>query len=213
MFKQTIGLATWMLVLVLPFWGARLIFARPLNWPWLPVLALPFALLAGAAFLATRPLPESWPYWVGLGGFVGDFLLHRLERPIGPESYPLATASAALILLILAVGVTWRETWQALRALYDALVALAPTLGARVARAAVIGRADGAEAGLAALDEIADPAVQRFQPAWATRAHLLAALGRAEAADAYAKAISLTTDPGLRRHLQLRAGGEDAIRA
>jgi S-DNA-T family DNA segregation ATPase FtsK/SpoIIIE len=85
MVKQTIGLAAWMIPLVLPLWGLRLIFARPLNWPWLPVLALPFALLAGTAFLATRSLPDSWPYWVGLGGFVGDFLLHRLERPIGPD--------------------------------------------------------------------------------------------------------------------------------
>jgi S-DNA-T family DNA segregation ATPase FtsK/SpoIIIE len=118
---QTIGLAAWVVALILPLWGLRLIFARPLNWPWLPVLALPFALLAGAAFLATWPLPESWPYWVGLGGFVGDFLLHRLERPIGPESYPSITGIAALVLLTLAAGMTWREAWQALRA-----VVLAP---------------------------------------------------------------------------------------
>jgi RNA polymerase sigma-70 factor (ECF subfamily) len=96
--------------------------------------------------------------------------------------------------------------WQALRRLYSALVGLAPTLGARVARAAAIGRADGPESGLAALDEIADAAMQRFQPAWATRAHLLDELGRTEdAARARAKAISLTTDPAVRRYLERQA--------
>ncbi|MGH6900657.1 MAG: DNA translocase FtsK 4TM domain-containing protein, partial [Geminicoccaceae bacterium] len=121
MAKQSIGLAAWAVALILSAWGLRLIFAKPLAWPWLPVLALPFALLASAAYLATWPLPESWPYWVGLGGFVGDFLLHRLERPIGPDRYPLVMGIASLSLLIVAIGITWREVWQGLRA-----VVLAP---------------------------------------------------------------------------------------
>ncbi|HEX2479646.1 MAG TPA: DNA translocase FtsK 4TM domain-containing protein [Geminicoccaceae bacterium] len=115
MTKQTIGLAAWILAVVLALWGVRLISGRPLNWPWLPAVALPLALLAAAAFLATWPLSEAWPYWVGFGGYVGDFLLHRLERPIGPDIYPLVTGIASLILLVLAVGVTWREVWQAPR--------------------------------------------------------------------------------------------------
>ena len=87
----------------------------------------------------------------------------------------------------------------ALKALYEALVTVAPTLGARVSLAATIGEVDGAEAGLAALDEIEAP---RFQPAWATRAHLLAIAGRrVEARAAYDRAISLTTDAALRDHL------------
>ena len=116
MAKQTIGLASWIVALVLPLWGLRLIVGRPLNWPWLPILALPLALLAGAAYLATWPLSEQWPYWVGLGGYVGDFLLHRLERPVGPENYALVTGLAALVLVILAAGVTWRELWHGTRA-------------------------------------------------------------------------------------------------
>jgi S-DNA-T family DNA segregation ATPase FtsK/SpoIIIE len=116
MVKQTIGLAAWMLPLVLPLWGLRLIFARPLNWPWLPVLALPLALLAGCAYLATWPLPDTWPYWVGLGGFVGDFLFHRLERLFGPERYALSMGIASVALLVIAVGITWREIWEGLRA-------------------------------------------------------------------------------------------------
>ena len=75
MSMQTIGRASWILALVLALWGVRLILGRPLNWPWLPAVALPLALLAAAAFLATWPLSEQWPYWVGFGGYVGDFLI------------------------------------------------------------------------------------------------------------------------------------------
>lgn len=85
------------------------------------------------------------------------------------------------------------------------VVSIAPTLGARVAFAAVLGRTDGPEAGLMALDRIAEVAVQRFQPAWATRAHLLAEAGRVgEARQAYERAISLTTEPSIRQYLERR---------
>ena len=82
---------------------------------------------------------------------------------------------------------------------------VAPTLGARTAHAAAVGRVEGAAAGLAALDAITDDAVQRFQPAWAVRAHLLAEAGRKmDAVQAYERAISLTTDVRARRYLQSR---------
>ncbi len=84
---------------------------------------------------------------------------------------------------------------DALRKLHRALMAVAPSLGAAVALAAVEGEVDGPDAGLRALDAIDDPAVGGFQPAWAARAHLLAVAGRIEAAaDAYRAAIELTTD-------------------
>ena len=63
---------------------------------------------------------------------------------------------------------------NAVRTLYRALLRVAPSLGAAVALAAVDGEIDGPDAGLRALDAIDDPAVDRFQPAWTTRAHLLA---------------------------------------
>ena len=101
-----------------------------------------------------------------------------------------------------ATGVT---DWAALRKLYAALVRIAPTLGARVAHAATIGRTEGPEEGLVALDRISEAAVQQFQPAWATRAHLLAEAGRTtEARHAYDKAISLTTERGARDYLEMR---------
>ncbi|HEX8850635.1 MAG TPA: DUF6596 domain-containing protein [Gemmatimonadaceae bacterium] len=106
--------------------------------------------------------------------------------------------------------------WRALHTLHAALLSFSPTLGARVAHAAALARVEGPGAGLAALDAIEDDAVKRFQPAWATRAHLLEDAGRAtEASHAYERAISLATDVAVRRYLEgrmarLDRGVEDA---
>jgi predicted RNA polymerase sigma factor len=95
---------------------------------------------------------------------------------------------------------------EALRKLHRALLRVAPSLGAAVASAAVDGQLDGPDAGLRALDAIAYPAVERFQPAWSTRAHLLAEAGRvADAAEAYRRAIELTSDPGVAEYLLRRS--------
>jgi predicted RNA polymerase sigma factor len=91
---------------------------------------------------------------------------------------------------------------SALVKLHRAVARLAPSLGALVALAAVIGEVEGPEAGLSALADIDDPAVTRFQPAMATRAHLLAKAGLSgAAADAYRAAIELTTDPAVAEYL------------
>ncbi|MDR2997116.1 MAG: RNA polymerase subunit sigma-70 [Microbacterium sp.] len=97
---------------------------------------------------------------------------------------------------------------EALRMLYLALLQVAPTAGARVAHAAVVGRIDGPDVGLALLS--GEP--ETFQPLWAVRAELLARAGRrAEAATAYERAAALADDPSVRAHLRgrsvaLRAG-------
>lgn len=95
--------------------------------------------------------------------------------------------------------------WANLRSLYDSLVALAPTRGAAVARAAVVAEIDGARAGLAELDGV--DGTERLQAAWALRAHLLQRAGDPLAERAYDKAVSLTTDPAERDHLRRRARG------
>ncbi|MDQ0276659.1 RNA polymerase sigma-70 factor (ECF subfamily) [Arthrobacter silviterrae] len=108
---------------------------------------------------------------------------------------------------------THATDWAALRTLYAALVAVAPSLGARVALAAVIGRAESPAAGLAELDALAvrdDPAgaaaVEHFQPFLATRAELLARAGRRrEAAEAYNAAAGATPQPAVRTYLLQRA--------
>jgi predicted RNA polymerase sigma factor len=91
---------------------------------------------------------------------------------------------------------------ETLRTLHRALVRTAPSLGAEVALAALDGEIDGPAAGLQALDALTDPAIERFQPAWAVRAHLLARAGRVdEAARGYRRAIEATSDPGVAEYL------------
>lgn len=91
--------------------------------------------------------------------------------------------------------------WATLKELHRSLQQLAPSRGSTTALAAVLAETDGPAAGLAVLDQLGEGA-DRFQPAWATRAHLLERLGdRAGALAAYDRAISLTTDPAERDHL------------
>jgi len=133
---------------------------------------------------------------------LGEHLLHR-ARALGEMGrFQIEAAIQSVHCARATSGVT---DWHALLTLHTALVTIAPTLGARVAHAAAVGRVEGSQAGLEALDTITDDAVQRFQPAWATRAHLLAEAGRAEAAAvAFERALSLTTDNGARRYLERR---------
>ncbi|CAN5921065.1 RNA polymerase sigma factor [soil metagenome] len=92
---------------------------------------------------------------------------------------------------------------SALVTLYDGLMALRPSVGAQVSRCCALAQAEGAEAGLAALDEIDAAAVSSYQPWWAARAHLLVLAGHRDAAQAaYGRAIGLTSQPAVRVHLQ-----------
>ncbi|MGI9505141.1 MAG: DNA translocase FtsK 4TM domain-containing protein, partial [Geminicoccaceae bacterium] len=113
---QTVGTAIWFTVLVLPIWGVRLILDRVPGWIWLSVAALPPAVLALAAHFATFNVPsvDVWPYLVGLGGVVGDFTLHRLE-PALAERYGIYTLGTALILAIIAIGITPKEAFDGIR--------------------------------------------------------------------------------------------------
>jgi len=100
-----------------------------------------------------------------------------------------------------------RTDWDAIAVFYQHLVRLAPTLGARVARAAAVAAAGGPADGLALLDQIDRGAAATYQPYWAVRAHLLRSLGRrAEAAEAYDRAIGLAVDPATRDFLLARRG-------
>ncbi|GAB2180359.1 RNA polymerase sigma factor [Denitratisoma sp. agr-D3] len=103
-----------------------------------------------------------------------------------------------------------REDWAALTALYQGLLAIAPTLGAAIAAIAVQARAESPAAALAALDRLPAHPLQDYQPHWALRAQLLADCGRGqEARQAYDRAIALCTDPATRTFLQNRRDRRD----
>ncbi len=102
--------------------------------------------------------------------------------------------------------VTGRADWEAIAALYGALQAMTGSPVVAINRAVALAESDGAEAGLAVLDEAAaDARLADYQPYWAARADLLARIGNAKAADtAYERAIGLEADPAVRRFLQQR---------
>jgi RNA polymerase sigma-70 factor (ECF subfamily) len=99
-------------------------------------------------------------------------------------------------------AVTDRTDWAAIAELYDGLVAMAPTIGAHVARAKAKSHTDGPAAALALLNELPDARVSSYQPYWVVRAHCLRETGDGvSAATAASRAIGLTGDPSTRRHL------------
>ncbi|TAM70168.1 MAG: RNA polymerase subunit sigma-70 [Microbacteriaceae bacterium] len=129
----------------------------------------------------------------------GESYLGRAERPGGPGRFQLEAAIQAVHCDRARTGLT---DWAALETLYAALLLVAPSLGAQVAHATVVGRADGASVGLSLLDGLADAAAD-FQPYHAARADLLARSGRTtEAAASYASAIELADDPMVRDYLE-----------
>jgi RNA polymerase sigma-70 factor, ECF subfamily len=130
----------------------------------------------------------------------GEGYLRRAaaSRQTVPERFELEAAIQAVHLDRRRTGTT---DWAALRQLYTALVTVAPSIGSQVALAAVIGRADGAEAGLDAMP----PDGEHLQAWWATRAYLLARARRAaEASVAFERAIELTDDAAVREYLEGR---------
>ncbi|MFC4613616.1 RNA polymerase sigma factor [Cellulomonas algicola] len=129
----------------------------------------------------------------------GEQYLRRATRPGPPGRFRLEAAIQAVHCDRRRTGVV---DWAALRTLYLALDAVAPSLGSRTALAAVVGRLDGPVAGLAALPSEPVPA---FQPWWAARADLLARAGRAdEAGRAFARAAELADDDTVRAYLDAR---------
>ncbi len=100
-------------------------------------------------------------------------------------------------------AVTGDTDWEAIAVLYEGLVALAPSIGAVVGRAAAVAEARGTEVGWRLLEAVPREAVTAYQPYWALAAHLLKGLGRrAEAAKAYELAIGLCEDPAMRDFLR-----------
>ena len=97
-----------------------------------------------------------------------------------------------------------RDTWPAIVALYDHLLALTRSPVVALNRAVALAETDGPEAALAALEPVAaDKRLQSYQPYWAARGHLLArAARRIDAAEAFRIAIGLTTDEAVRAYLQ-----------
>jgi predicted RNA polymerase sigma factor len=97
--------------------------------------------------------------------------------------------------------------WARIAALYEQLGALTPSPIVELNRAVAVGKASGAEAGLAVLDGIAgDPALAGYHFLPSVRADLLAKLGRvAEARAELLRAADLTQNERERQMMLTRA--------
>ena len=116
--------------------------------------------------------------------------LDRLRRAEGAAGgyLPQAVIAAAH-----ATAPSWAETnWTLICAAYDRLIAVADSPVARANRALAVGFRDGFDAGLAALDEVADdPRLARTNTVASIRADLLRRAGRpVEAANWYRIALT-----------------------
>lgn len=85
-----------------------------------------------------------------------------------------------------------KTDWAAIVRLYDVLARIRPGPIVDLNRAVALSHAEGAEAGLAALDKIGADALANTRPFFAAKAELLAKVGRGdEAGEAYARALEL----------------------
>ncbi|TQJ32152.1 RNA polymerase sigma factor [Microbacterium sp. SLBN-146] len=93
--------------------------------------------------------------------------------------------------------------WSMIVSLYRRLQSMTPSPVISVNLAVAIGMADGPQAGLVALDEIA--ALDGYHLYWSTRGELLLRAGRVDAAgDALGRARALAANPTEQRHLDRR---------
>lgn len=105
-------------------------------------------------------------------------------------------------------AITFADTdWRRIVRLYDELMRVTPTPVVALNRAVAIGMASGPQAGLDAVDEIADePALKNYHLLPAVRGDLLAKLGRQEEARAeFEKAAAMTRNEAERAVLLKRA--------
>ncbi len=144
-----------------------------------------------------------WDHLLIHRGFAALLRARDLGGPPGP--YVLQAAIAACHAQARLAADT---DWARIAELYDALARVLPTPVVRLNRAVAIGRSAGPDAGLAALDEIADdPVLRDYHLLPGVRGDLLARAGRVvQARREFQRAAALTRNRAERDHLLRRAG-------
>ena len=119
---QLIGLAGALTVPILAAWGWRIMSDLTLKRPVVRV-ALSFpAIFFGAAGMAGLPTAESWPFQIGMGGFVGDWVLGTvfgwltaLTPAIAPAWVAAGLGAVCLALIAFVLGFSLAEWIMAYR--------------------------------------------------------------------------------------------------
>jgi RNA polymerase sigma-70 factor (ECF subfamily) len=133
----------------------------------------------------------------------GVSLLREALRRRPPGRFALMAAIAA----VHAEAPSWLATdWREIAGLYDLLVTIWPSPVVSLNRAVAVGLAEGPDAGLAALDELAnEPLLAGYSYLASARADFLRRLGRtSEARVAYEEALLLSANAVEREFLANR---------
>jgi RNA polymerase sigma-70 factor (ECF subfamily) len=129
----------------------------------------------------------------------GQHLVRRCLRRNQPGPYQIQAAIAAVHS---AAPSAQQTDWHQILALYDQLLACAPTPVVTLNRAVALAEVEGPQAGLDAVDRLD---LGSYHPFHVARADLLRRLGRtADATAAYAAALTLTSNPAERAFLERR---------
>ena len=129
----------------------------------------------------------------------GQHLVRRCLRRNQPGPYQIQAAVAAVHS---AAPSAEQTDWHQILALYDQLLACAPTPVVALNRAVALAEVEGPQAGLDAVDRLD---LGSYHPFHVARADLLRRLGRtADATAAYAAALTLTSNPAERAFLERR---------
>ena len=125
---RTLGLASWMLPLLIGVWGWRLVTHEGEHRAWSRLLLSPLAVLAVAAALSTHIPPAAWPHPYGLGGLIGDgagrTLAQQAPWPLELTllALSLSLGFCAVALSLLSLGVDWEELAALRRWMADGLI-------------------------------------------------------------------------------------------
>ncbi len=130
--------------------------------------------------------------------------LSRAESLGQPKRYAIQAAIAACHARAQSPGET---DWSRIACLYGKLDAVAPSPVVRLNRAVAVSMAEGASAGLTAIDALADePSLRGYHLLPSARAHMLERLGRLEEARVeFTRAASMTENLRQRNRLIERA--------
>ena len=122
MLMQYFGLCAYLLPAILGIWSLKLLINQPIKQAWMRLIALPLALMTGAAALGIVPAQGRFGLHNGLGGAVGEIMFgagnpHAAAASLGAMTPLAAMAAAALsgLLIYLSLGLS-RGEWRGVRA-------------------------------------------------------------------------------------------------
>ena len=112
---QLLGLASMVLVFPVIVWGCRLIAHRQPGRQWWRALLWFLGIMLASSFASCLPKTASWPLPTGLGGVIGDAILHVPMLIFGPLTgltlfaVTLVLGAITFTIIAVAAGMGWRK--------------------------------------------------------------------------------------------------------